>query len=190
MRYYLRISKKSMRIVAGKYRHRLIEYPDDALHIRPTKDRVREALFSSLGDISNLTVLDLYAGSGAMGLEALSRDAKECVFVDNNKVAIKTIKNNIANLGIENYLLLSKDDKEALEELKNKGYKFDLVILDPPYKSETYLEVIHYLVDNSLLNSSARIVTECNRPLDFSSVQTKNIKEHRYGEIIVNVLYL
>ena len=58
------------------------------------------------------------------------------------------------------------------------------------YKSETYLDVIHYLVANSLLNDKARIVTECNRPLDFSSVQTKNIKEHRYGEIIVNVLYL
>ena len=179
-----------MRIVAGKYRHRLIEYPDDALHIRPTKDRIREALFSSLGDISHLTVLDLYAGSGAMGLEALSREAKECVFVDNNKIAIKTIKNNIANLGVENYLLLFENDKDALVELENKGYKFDIVILDPPYKSESYIDVIHYLQDRGLLNSGARIVTECNRPLDFSSIKTKNIKEHRYGEIIVNVLYL
>lgn len=179
-----------MRIVAGKYRHRLIEYPNDATNIRPTKDRIREALFSSLGDLNNHVVLDLYAGSGAMGIEALSRGAKECVFVDNNKIAINAIKTNISNLKIDNYKLLFKDDFAALEELKNNNYIFDLVILDPPYKNESYIDVIKYLLSNSLLTEHARIVTECNRPLDFTDVKVSKIKEHRYGEIIVNVLYL
>ena len=71
-----------MRIVGGKYRHRLISFPDDANQTRPTKDRVREAIFSALGDISHARVLDLYAGSGAMGLEALSRGASHITFVD------------------------------------------------------------------------------------------------------------
>ena len=179
-----------MRIVAGKYRHRLIEYPNDAEHIRPTKDRIREALFSSLGDISNMQVLDLYAGSGAMGIEALSREASKCVFVDNNKVAYNTIKHNLENLKIDNYELLLMDDMKALERFKNNNYIFDIVILDPPYKSETYIEVINYLINNGLVNDNARIITECNRELDFSSITTKRIKEYRYGEIIVNVLYL
>lgn len=178
-----------MRIVAGKYRHRLIDYPDDP-SIRPTKDRIREALFSSLGDISSLEVLDLYAGSGAMGIEALSRGASSCTFVDCYQVAIKTIKNNLANLAITNYELLFDNDFDALEKLKTKGKQYDLIILDPPYKSETYIDVINYLLSNGLCKSHARIVTECNHELDFSNVNFIKKKEYRYGEIIVNVLYL
>ena len=68
-----------MRIIAGKYRHREIVYPNDAEHIRPTKDRIREALFSALGPLDDLNVLDLYGGSGAMAIEALSRHAKEAL---------------------------------------------------------------------------------------------------------------
>ena len=83
-----------MRIVGGKYRHRLISFPDDMAHTRPTKDRVREAVFSALGDINGYRVLDLYAGSGAMGIEALSRGAKHATFVDISPLAIKTIKAN------------------------------------------------------------------------------------------------
>ena len=184
------VNLKSMRIVAGKYRHRLIEYPNDAEHIRPTKDRIREALFSSLGDISNLTVLDLYSGSGAMGIEAISRGANKCIFVDNNKVARNVTLNNIKNLGISNYEFIFDDDFKALNLFKEKGYKFDIVILDPPYKSETYIDVINYLISNDLCNPHARIVSECNHPLDFSSIKLEKVKEYRYGEINVNVLYL
>ena len=80
-----------MRIVGGKYRHRLINYPNDMEHTRPTKDRVREAIFSALGDISGARTLDLYAGSGAMGLEALSRGASHITFVDISPLAIKDV---------------------------------------------------------------------------------------------------
>ena len=178
-----------MRIVAGKYRHRLIEYPND-ISIRPTKDRIREALFSALGDITNLEVLDLYAGSGAMGIEAISRGAHRCTFVDYYPVAIKTVKANLTNLDISNYELIFDKDFNALAKLKEENKKFDLIILDPPYKSETYIEVINYLLTNNLCNSHARIVTECNHELDFNGVTYEKKKEYRYGEIIVNVLYL
>lgn len=178
-----------MRIVAGKYRHRLISYPDDP-NIRPTKDRIREALFSALGDISSLEVLDLYAGSGAMGIEALSRGANSCTFVDCYQVAIKTIKNNLNTLGISNYELIFDKDENALNMFKSEGKEFDLIILDPPYKSETYVEVINFIIDNNLCKSHARIVTECNHELDFTKVKYEKKKEYRYGEISVNVLYL
>ena len=178
-----------MRIVAGKYRHRNIIYPDDA-SIRPTKDRIREALFSALGDISNLSVLDLYAGSGAMGIEALSRDAAKCVFVDKYQVAIKTVKQNLTNLGISNAEVIFDSDTNALEHMKEKGYKFDIVILDPPYKSETYIEVINYLINNALVKPHARIITECDRELDFSLLKIEKRKEYHYGEININILYL
>ena len=181
----------SMRIVAGKYRHRLISYPDDAEHIRPTKDRIREALFSSLGDITSLVVLDLYAGSGALAIEALSRGASKAYLVDNSKIALSTIKKNISYLGIDNIEILFMNDFDALESFKNKNIKFDLVLLDPPYQKGEYIKVINYLIDNHLCNSNARVVTECNYELDFSSINNiRNIKQHRYGEIIVNVLYL
>ena len=179
----------AMRIVAGKYRHRQIIYPDDALHIRPTKDRIREALFSSLGDISSLTILDLYAGSGAMGIEALSRGAKSATFVDNNKIAINTVKQNIKNLEIDNVEIIFKNDYEALESLINQKKSFDLIILDPPYQKGDYLGVIKTILDNSLLNSGGRIVTECDHELDFSSFHYQKIKSYHYGEIKVNVLY-
>ena len=90
-----------IRIVSGKYRHLILKQPN-VTSTRPTMDKVREALMSSLGFfIQNRTVLDLFAGSGALGLEALSRGAKKCVFVDNNFEAIKTIKENIRSLKIE-----------------------------------------------------------------------------------------
>ena len=100
-----------MRIVGGKYRHRLISFPDDMAHTRPTKDRIREAVFSALGDINGYRVLDLYAGSGAMGIEALSRGAKHATFVDVSALAIKTIKDNITSLKI---------DPSEYEIIKNK----------------------------------------------------------------------
>ena len=178
-----------MRVVAGKYRHRLISFPNDS-HVRPTKDRIREALFSALGDLEGLNILDLYAGSGAMGIEALSRNALHATFVDNNSLSIKVIKENIKSLGINNAEILYKNDLDALEMFKKENRLFDLVILDPPYQEGKYIEIISYLINNNLLSNNARIVTECNYELDFNSLDFKKIKTYHYGEIIINVLYL
>ena len=179
-----------MRVVAGKYRHRLLIYPDDAAHIRPTKDRIREAIFSSLGPLNGLEVLDLYAGSGAMAIEALSREAEEAYLVDNNKIAIATINKNLSNLGINNAKVVFLNDFDALENFKKEGIVFDLIFLDPPYKEGKYEEVIKYILDNKLVRDNARIVTECDHDLDFSFYSFKKIKTHQYGEIKVNVLHL
>ena len=179
-----------MRVVGGIYRHRQIIYPDDANQTRPTKDRVREAIFSALGNISNARVLDLYAGSGAMGIEALSRGASHCTFVDISNNAIKVIKENIQNLKIpeSEYEVIKNKDFNALEMFKNRKLKFDLVILDPPYEEGKYEEVLKTMIDGDLLNEEAIVVMESNRPISLENIDYQKNKEYHYGEIMVNIL--
>ena len=180
-----------MRVVAGKYRHRLLIYPDDATHTRPTKDRVREAIFSALGDISDLTVLDLYAGSGAMGIEALSRGAKHATFVDISPIAIKVIKDNITNLKIPNdeYAVIKDKDFSALAYFKNNHQKFDLVILDPPYEEGQYEKVIETMIKDDLLSENAILVLEANRHITLENIDYQKNKEYHYGEIMVFIYW-
>lgn len=180
-----------MRIVGGKYRHRLIDFPEDMAHTRPTKDRIREAIFSALGDIDNSVALDLYAGSGAMGLEALSRGAKKCVFVDVSPLAIKVIKSNLSNLKIseEEFEVVKDRDINALESFKNKGVKFDLVFLDPPYEQGDYQGVVNILLNNDLLSKNAVLVIEANRDVDLENIDYQKKKAYHYGEIKVFIYW-
>lgn len=175
-----------MRIVGGLYRHRIISWPDDQKHIRPTKDRVREAIFSALGDISGFVAVDLYSGSGAMGIEAISRGARFCYFVDISPIALKTTENNIKSLDIskESYLIIAKKDTEALKTIENE---VDLLILDPPYAEGKYEEIISLCGD--ILSKNAVIVCESNKHLIFDSCLYKKIKEYNYGETIVTILW-
>ena len=180
-----------MRIVGGKYRHRNIIYPDDATHTRPTKDRVREAIFSAVGDISNARVLDLYAGSGAMGIEALSRDASHCTFVDISPIAIKVIKENITNLKINDneYEIIKNKDINSLEILKQEGKKFDLIILDPPYDEGQYEAIIDKMDNDGLISENAIIVMEANRSIKLENIDYQKNKEYHYGEIMVFIYW-
>lgn len=180
-----------MRIVGGKYRHRLIDFPDDMAHTRPTKDRIREAIFSALGDISDAAALDLYAGSGAMGLEALSRSAKKCVFVDVSPLAIKVIKSNLSNLKIseEEYQLIKDKDINALESFKNSKQKFDLIFLDPPYEQGDYQGIVNILLNNDLLSNNAVIVIEANHDVNLENIDYQKKKEYHYGEIMVFIYW-
>ena len=180
-----------MRIVGGKYRHRIIVYPDDASHTRPTKDRVREAVFSALGDISNARVLDLYAGSGAMGIEALSRGASHCTFVDISPIAIKVIKENLSNLKIADneYEIIKNRDVNALDYLKQNAKQFDLIILDPPYEEGQYEAIIDKMNNDGLISKNAVIVMEANRPIKLENIDYQKNKEYHYGEIMVFIYW-
>ena len=180
-----------MRIVCGKYRHRLITFPDDMAHTRPTKDRIREAVFSAIGDISGYRVLDLYAGSGAMGIEALSRGASHATFVDISSLAIKTISENIHSLKIDEkeYSIIKKPDLVAIESFKNDNLKFDLVILDPPYEQGEYEKIVDLLFNNNLLSEKAIIVMEANRQITLENIDYQKNKEYHYGEIMVFIYW-
>lgn len=180
-----------MRIIGGKYRHRLISFPDDMAHTRPTKDRIREAVFSALGDINGFQVLDLYAGSGSMGIEAISRGAKHAIFVDISSLAIKTIKDNISNLNIDSsdYEIIKNNDLAAIESFKQRNLKFDLVVLDPPYEQGEYEKIAELLVDSNLLNENAIIVMETNRAITLENIDYQKNKEYHYGEITIYICW-
>jgi 16S rRNA (guanine966-N2)-methyltransferase len=127
-----------MRIIAGVYKGRKISMPKG---IRPTRDNVKEALFSVLHSrINDARVLDLFAGSGALGIEALSRSAKEVVFVDNSKACTDVIYDNITKLSPENMPVsvrtITKDTCAGIRLLCAEGKKFDVIFLDPPYCKE------------------------------------------------------
>lgn len=119
-----------MRIISGRFKGRIIKRPKG---IRPTQDKVRKALFDILGDIQGLSFLDFYAGSGAIGLEALSQGAGKVVFVETNSVCIKKIKENLKVLGASGYRVMRLDALQVLEKLAEGDEKFDIVFMDPPY---------------------------------------------------------
>ncbi|MCM8789517.1 MAG: RsmD family RNA methyltransferase [Candidatus Omnitrophica bacterium] len=119
-----------MRIMTGKYKGRLIRMPKG---IRPTQDKVRKAIFDILGDVTGLSFLELFAGSGAVGLEALSRGAGEVTFVEKEKICIETIRYNLDFISSSAHQLISSDVSEAVKRLNDEGKKFDIIFLDPPY---------------------------------------------------------
>ncbi len=181
------MSNQTLRIISGIYRHRRIDFPIEE-DIRPTKDKVREALFSSLGNISGKTFLDMYAGSGSIGLEAASRGASPIYFIDNNKAAIKCINSNITSLDVPNTVVIDKDVDVALSDLSKSDIVFDYIYLDPPYKEEKYAAMLSLLNEYHLLNEDAIIIVESDHPLneiDFPSYEI--YKRKNFG--FINLTY-
>ncbi len=178
-----------MRVIAGRLRHRKLVYPENNKDIRPTKDRIREAHFSSLGDISNKTFLDLYAGCGSMGIEAISRGARKAYFVDISSESLRFVKENVKSLDIFNEVeIIKSSDLDALKEFKEKGLKFDIIYLDPPYEKGQYEEVLNYIYINDLINENGVVSFEANRIVSINPLWNITSKEYHYGEITVTTL--
>ena len=178
-----------MRVIAGIYRHRKLIYPEDDKGIRPTKDRVREALFSILGDLYNKSFLDLYAGCGSIGIEAISRGAKFSTFVDNNEKSVSFVRKNIVSLGIEGQTEIIKgEDLFALNTFKNQGRYFDIIYLDPPYESDLYNSSLEYIFNNDLVINGGIVAIEANKEITINPLWNVKIKEYHYGEIKLIVL--
>ncbi len=145
-----------MRVIAGKHRRRLL-VEVNSKSTREIKDRVKEAIFNSAGPyFEDDKVLDLFAGSGALGIEAVSRGAKKAVFVDNYYLAVKTIKHNISTLGIEDICFVYKT--EYHDFLYKTEDKFDLIFLDPPYIMEEIDQIIAIISDRKILSDKGIIV--------------------------------
>jgi len=166
-----------MRVVAGRYGGRTLKAPRGR-DVRPTADRVREALFSILGPLDGVRVLDLFAGSGALGIEALSRGAASCVFVD---VDTRPVEANLEALGIDAEVRRAR----ALSAL-DANDQYDLVLLDPPYRDAARLgpELTEALPP--VLSPSARVVSESDRrqPLELGLPLSD---ERRYGDTLIRI---
>lgn len=178
-----------MKITSGTYKYRKIEVPKG---IRPTTEKVREAVFSMIAPwIPGAHVFDMFAGSGAMGLEALSRGAEHCVFSEVSSANRKVLAANIAGCGAgEHSRLIGRDFKAAAESLDPSEYTFDVVILDPPYeRTEYYDEAMRILQKNGLLDEGSIVVAEHlydNKLLETYGKLVR-IKEKKYGSIGVDV---
>jgi 16S rRNA (guanine966-N2)-methyltransferase len=166
-----------MRIIAGELKGRRLRMPGGA-PTRPTADRVREALFSMLADVSGAHVLDLFAGSGALGIEALSRGAAAAVFVESDARAAATIRANLESLGLEG-TVVRRDVARFLSDPSREAY--DLVFCDPPYDSGP--RIAGQLAERlpAMLAEGARIVTESDkrRPLE---LPFPLLRERTYGD--------
>ncbi len=173
-----------MRVIAGTHRGRPLQAPKGT-ETRPTSDRVREAIFSILQDVAGARVLDLFAGSGALGIEALSRGAAEASFVDSSATAIKTVKHNLESLQIA-ATAVQLPALRALSCTQIAINKYDLVFIDPPYRLASGLgpELSNALPP--LLNDEYRVVTESDRrsPLE---LKLPLLRERQYGDTLIRI---
>jgi 16S rRNA (guanine966-N2)-methyltransferase len=167
-----------MRVVAGAHKGRRLTVPAGQA-TRPTSDRVREALFAILGDVSGMRVLDLYAGSGALGIEALSRGASEAVFVESGKRAAEAIAANLKAVGDPPGTLRTERVETFLRRARKHTY--DLVFADPPYSSATRLGERLSALLPGILHEGSLTVTESDKraPLELT---LPLIDERIYGD--------
>ena len=171
-----------MRIISGKYKgKKILGYNINGT--RPTMDRVKESLFATIqNNIRDSICLDLFAGSGSLGIEALSNGAKMCYFVEKNDEIFKILKNNLNDI---NESILIKDDyKNALNSFVKKNIKFDIIFLDPPYKLCLINNILNFISEHNLLNENGIIVCEYEKEY-ISTNSFSEIKTKKYGDKMV-----
>jgi 16S rRNA (guanine966-N2)-methyltransferase len=174
-----------MRIIAGTHRGRRIAAPKGAL-TRPTGDRVREALFNLVGPVDGASVLDLYAGSGALGLEALSRGARRCVFVETDAAACAVIRRNLESLGLTGGLVDRRDALAVLRAEATARRLHDLVLLDPPYDRWAELEPRLAELLPRVVSDAGMVVVETDAR-DEPTLPLDQVTTRRYGSARLTV---
>lgn len=183
-----------MRIIGGTMRGTKL-YTLEGDNTRPTLDRVKEALFSKINfELQDAIVLDLFSGSGSLGLEAISRGAQKSFLCDNSKDAIKIINQNIEKTRTkEKILLFNMDYQKTLLEIEKKEIKFDIVFLDPPYKTDFAEDAAKQIVEKGLLSENGLIVLETDdkdkvlEKLDKNILEISDIK--KYGRVYLLFLH-
>ena len=168
-----------IRVNAGKYKGRKIEEPNP-LTTRPSKDIVKVGLFNIIrNEVINSTFLDLFAGSGQIGIEALSRNAKKVYFIEKDRNAFKILKNNLSYVPSNDYEVINTDFKLFLDNSLNI-LKFDIIFVDPPYKMEINDEFISNLISN-YLNDSGILIFEREEKFNDELNDKYSFKEYKYG---------
>ena len=184
-----------MRIIAGKFKGKKLIEPSDK-KTRPLKDLVKESLFNVIKhsnkfsiDLKNSSVLDLFAGVGSFGLEALSRGAKSVIFVDNYSNVLNILEKNITNLNLKKKSNILKEDLLNDFSFKNLNQKFDIIYLDPPFKENNIIPLISEIKDSKILKSNGLVILHRHKDEndDFSDV-FKIIEEKKYG--ISKIIFL
>ncbi|WP_250673304.1 16S rRNA (guanine(966)-N(2))-methyltransferase RsmD [Paraclostridium ghonii] len=173
-----------MRVISGKARGLKLNTPKNE-DVRPTTDRVKESLFNIInGYIIDGEVLDLFAGTGSLGIECLSRGSSKCVFVDLNKSSIDIVKSNIKKARVEaNSEVMNTDFKSAIEKVKNNSYKFDVIFMDPPYYKDMFIDALEKVEHSNILKEDGVIVVEHDTKHEFPKNVGRLIKSRnkKYG---------
>jgi len=177
-----------MRILTGKYKGRRIKMPGG---LRPTQDKVRKALFDILGGLEGLSFLELFSGTGAVGIEALSQGAKEAIFVENNRSCLRILEDNLSSLAPDAqhptpvaYHLLPMDSSLAIRKLAKKRFRFDIIFMDPPYYQDIAKKTLQILGAYDILAPNGFIVVQHfkkeNLPAELGDLTL--FKQSRYGD--------
>jgi len=175
-----------MKIISGKYRGRnLLGFDIDGT--RPTMDRVKESIFGMIQSyVNDSVVLDLFSGTGNLGIEAISNGAKMVYFNDFNKHCINVINENIECFNIKNNAIVTNlDYKEALKYYQKNNLKFNIIFLDPPYKEHIINEILEFVLKNNLLINNGLIVCEVNQKEEYISNDLILLKEKKYGDKMI-----
>ncbi len=178
-------NRNKLRIIGGDLRRSRLDFPD-LPGLRPTPDRIRETLFNWVQDsIAGAACLDLFAGSGALGFEALSRGAEQVYFVEKSRLAADTIKSNLERLKIGNAGVLTEDARESLIRFQLQKLKFDLVFLDPPFSEKIIPLICRQLDESQVMSHGCQIYIESGTPItgeDLPDCWAK-LKEKKAGVI-------
>lgn len=174
-----------MRIITGKRRGLKLDAPK-GLDTRPTESRIKESLFNILGNVSDSNVLDLFAGSGSIGLEFLSRGANYVAFIDNDNNAINSIKKNVNKANLPGSEVIFADYKKGINKLENKNIKFDYVYIDPPYNSVSDYNKVLEIISKSSLFENSLIIIEMDEKLKLNNLDSfEIIDERKYRKTIL-----
>lgn len=174
-----------MRIIGGRYKSRRIRMPG---YIRPTQGKVRKALFDILGNLEGCSFLELFAGSGAVGFEAISRGARELTLVESNRQALGQIKKNIEGLEAQSCRLYPLDSAEAIKKFHRHKEKFDIIFLDPPYYREMAKKALQMLGAYDILAPDGLIVAQHFKKESLPEAEGDLIlfRQSRYGDTVLS----
>ncbi|MCK8624721.1 16S rRNA (guanine(966)-N(2))-methyltransferase RsmD [Apilactobacillus xinyiensis] len=179
-----------MRVISGEFRSRFLK-PVPGDKTRPTTDKVKESIFNMIGPyFESGSFLDLFAGSGNVGIEAVSRGMHHATLVDKQYAAIKTIKENVAvTKKQDNFSIIKSDANLALNKLSQEGRTFDIIFLDPPYKNQKMVDHANIIKNLSLLNSNGILICETDNSvhLEDNISGYKLINQKNYGLTVVTI---
>ncbi|OQY29018.1 MAG: 16S rRNA (guanine(966)-N(2))-methyltransferase RsmD [Candidatus Cloacimonetes bacterium 4572_55] len=173
-----------MRIISGLAKGSRLQN-ESQYRIRPTADRVKESLFSIIYDrIPDALTLDLFAGTGALGLEAISRGAASSLFIDRSRAAVQIIKTNIASLKFDEQCAVWKSDvRTAIHKLSKRNSQFDLIFADPPYQRVLLAELVDRIADSNVLKKDGLLILEKSVRQDVQpNGRMRCIRENRFGD--------